>query len=177
MRDLPFDVPEKDIGPPELARIAEAVAKRPELWEDTLRETTSERTYVDVFTNDHLGIWAIAWMDDEHDTGYHDHDRSSGAVYVAKGSIRHEQLRLGRRPTGTAVPEGNGFSFDNTFIHRMRREPDAGPTVTIHAYSPPLTRTGQYAEHEDGLLHRIPTDAEEQLVPHGAGRAHPPRTD
>lgn len=50
----------------------------------------------------------------------------------------------------------------------MRAEPGADPTVTIHAYSPPLTHTGQYAERdEDGLLHRTPTISEEQLVPHG----------
>jgi hypothetical protein len=54
-----------------------------------------------------------------------------------------------------------------TFIHRMRPEPGAGPTVTIHAYSPPLRETGQYAELHDVLLHRVPSDATEQLKPHG----------
>ncbi|MGM1057974.1 hypothetical protein [Saccharothrix sp. Mg75] len=111
------------------------------------------------------GVWAISWMADGHDTGCHHH--SSGAVHVVRGVIRHEQLRLGERPTGDVAPEGHGFHFDNTFIHRVRREPGAGPTVTVHAYSPPLSHTGQYAEHEDGLLHRTPTSSEEQLVPHG----------
>lgn len=165
--DLPFDVPSGEVDAEQLARIAEAVARRPELWEDDLRKTAAERTYADVFNNEHLGVWAVSWMADGHDTGYHDHDRSCGAVHVVKGAIRHEHLRLGERPTGRAVPAGQTFRFDDTFIHRMRREPGAGDTVTIHAYSPPLARTGQYAEHDDGLLHRTPTSSEEQLVPHG----------
>ncbi|GAB2642544.1 cupin domain-containing protein [Kribbella swartbergensis] len=138
------------------------------LWEDKLRQTQDERTYAEVFASEHLGVWAISWMAEDHGTGYHDHDRSRGAVFVAKGTIRHEHLKLGRQPVGRAVPSGETFSFDETFIHGTRREPNAGDTVTIHAYSPPLKETGQYAESEtDGLLHRRPSPVEEQLVPHG----------
>lgn len=46
----------------------------PTLWEDGLRQTTAERTYAEVFTNEHLGVWVISWMADGHDTGFHDHD-------------------------------------------------------------------------------------------------------
>ncbi|WP_156051442.1 cupin domain-containing protein [Allokutzneria albata] len=81
--------------------------------------------------------------------------------------MRHEHLRLGERPVGYAVSAGQGFCFDETFIHRMRKEPGAGPTVTIHAYSPPLSHTGQYGEHDDHRLHRTPTTAEEHLAPKG----------
>ncbi len=165
--ELPFAPPQGRLSPEDLVGIAEAVAARPSLWEQDLEQTTAERTYTDVFTNEHLGVWAISWMADGHDTGFHDHDRSSGGVHVVRGCIRHEHLRMGRRPTGTAVEAGGSFCFDDTFIHRMRPEPGAGPTVTIHAYSPPLRQTGQYGECEDGLLHRTPTAAEEQLKPHG----------
>jgi hypothetical protein len=165
--ELPFEIPRGRLSPEDLAAIAEAVATRPELWEHDLDQTTAERTHSDVFTNEHLGVWAISWMADEHDTGFHDHDRSCGAVHVVRGRIRHEHLRMGERPSGTAAEAGESFCFDETLIHRMRRDPGADPTITIHAYSPPLTQTGQYGECEDGLLHRIPTDAVEQLEPHG----------
>jgi hypothetical protein len=168
MRDhLPFESPDHELSPQELEKIAMTVGQNPSLWEDGLRRTTAERTYTDVFTSEHLGVWAISWMADGHDTGYHDHTTSNGGVYVARGAIRHEHLRLGNRPVGKAVREGETFGFDSTFIHRMRREPGAGPTITVHAYSPPLTDTGQYAEFEDGLLHRHPSPAEEQLKAHG----------
>jgi hypothetical protein len=149
-----------------LGLVARGIARRPELWRPHVVANPEQRHYHRLISEPHMTVWLICWMDG-HDTGYHDHDHSCGAVHVARGCIRHEQLRLGERPTGAAVPAGEGFRFDNTFIHRMRREPGAGATVTVHAYSPPLSHTGQYAEHDDGLLHRTPTSSEEQLVPHG----------
>jgi hypothetical protein len=34
----------------------------------------------------------------------------------------------------------------------------------VHAYSPPLTDSGQYAERDEGLLHRYPSPFEERHV-------------
>jgi hypothetical protein len=46
--------------------------------------------------------------------------------------------------------------------------PGADDTVTIHAYSPPLARTGQYSEgNGDGQLRRLETAAADQLSPRG----------
>lgn len=155
------------MGVEQLREIAVAVGQRPDLWQEQLHQTTADRTYVDVFTNDHLGVWAISWMADGHDTGYHDHDTSRGAVYVAQGVIRHEHLRLADTPVGEPVPAGQTFAFDATVIHRMRREHGAGRTVTVHAYSPPLERTGQYTEDDDAL-HRRSAPSQEQLRPRGS---------
>jgi hypothetical protein len=166
--DLPFHPPTEPVGPDVLADIARRVADRPDLWRDGLDRDRSRRTYSEVHTSEHLGVWAISWMDPGHDTGFHDHDRSRGAVHVAEGTIRHEHLRMDEQPVGSAVPAGEGFRFDETAIHRMRAEPGAGPTVTIHAYSPPLVETGQYGAHDDTLLHRVPSPATEQLRPHGS---------
>ncbi|MFC8791660.1 hypothetical protein [Streptomyces cinereoruber] len=82
-----------------------------------------------------------------------------------RGAIRHERLRLGRRPVGDRVPAGEGFCFDETAVHRMRREPGSGATVTAHAHSPPLGWVGQYGELADHLLNRVPTSSEEHLAP------------
>lgn len=98
---------------------------------------------------------------------------------MARGLIRHEHLRLGARPVGEPVRAGDGFCFDETAIHRMRREPGAALTVAIHAYSPPLVETGQYRQDaRDELLHRVPASAEEQLRPQdfqGDPTGRPPR--
>jgi hypothetical protein len=168
-KQLPFDPPGRLLCPDELFAVASAVGKDPSLWRDELQQTSRERTYADVYTDDHVGVWAISWVVGSHDTGYHDHDRSCGGVYVVCGAIRHEHLRLDDEPTAETVCAGDGFCFDATAIHRMRPEPgDGEPTITVHAYSPPLRHTGQYGRHDDGLLHRVATDATEQLVPHGA---------
>jgi hypothetical protein len=71
---LPFDPPGRTLDGHQLQAIAAKVAAALELWQESLDQTTRERTYVDVFTDEHLGVRAISWMADEHDTGYHDHD-------------------------------------------------------------------------------------------------------
>jgi len=70
---LPFDPPGRTLDGHQLQAIAAKVAAALELWQESLDQTTRERTYVDVFTDEHLGVRAISWMADEHDTGYHDH--------------------------------------------------------------------------------------------------------
>lgn len=95
-------------------------------------------------------MWAISWLADDHDTGYHDYPDGNGTVVVARGAIRHERLRLDGDPEGHAAKAGEAFCFDNTFIHRMRRESGAGETVNIHAYPPPLKRTASTPKPRTG---------------------------
>ena len=76
---LPFSPPRGSVGPDELSEIARCVAEHPRLWEDDLDPDRSTRTYNEVFTSEHLGVWAICWNADDHDTGYHDHGSSCGA--------------------------------------------------------------------------------------------------
>ncbi|WP_334666680.1 cysteine dioxygenase [Streptomyces cyaneofuscatus] len=159
---LPFAPPGRQLDGREPQQLAATVVGAEEAWTDLLEYPTDDRGYAEIFLDEHVGVWVLEWTDDERDTGYHDHDRSAGAVHVARSAISHEHLRLGQRPVGDRVPTGEG-RFDE--IHRMRREPGSGPTVPIHAYSPPLERAGQYGEQEDGLLHRVPTSSEEHLSP------------
>lgn len=164
----PIDLPGRTLTRQELESLVREVAGRPELWERDLDWASGERVYAEVFTSEHVGVWAIGWAAEDHDTGFHDHDTSCGAVCVARGRILHEHLRLGDG-LGTiceAVPEGGTFTFDDTAIHRMRFQPGGPRTVTVHAYSPPLERTGQYDNGDDDILHRLPTSSAEPLRPH-----------
>ena len=54
-------------------------------------------------------------------------------------------------------------------IHRVLHA-GGRPSVTLHAYSPPLTRMGAYEEGEGGILLRHAQPAGEELRPVGAGR-------
>jgi mannose-6-phosphate isomerase-like protein (cupin superfamily) len=57
---------------------------------------------------------------------------------------------------------GETFTVPREAIHRVLHAGD-GPAVTIHAYSPPLNRTGVYRIGEDGELERLPQSVEEEL--------------
>ena len=94
------------------------------------------------------------------DTGFHDHDGSSGVVAVLRGVVREERLCVGGPPISAVYDAGEAFDFGPTDIHRVRHA-GVGPTVTLHVYSPRLSTMGAYEISPDGRLarHRLPEGA------------------
>jgi predicted metal-dependent enzyme (double-stranded beta helix superfamily) len=101
---------------------------------------------------------------DDHDTGFHDHDLSAGAVAVVAGEVAEDRLVLGGEPATCHFTAGGAFSFTAADIHRVRHTGDA-PAVTIHAYSPPLWRMGAYEILPGGELRRHSFSYAEELRP------------
>lgn len=153
-----------DLSGEELLAVATAIAARPELWSHHVHHDPLQRTYEQLLRDVHLDVWLICWSQD-HDTGYHDHDLSGGAVAVAAGAVREERLVLGRpvdEPISRTVAAGSCFEFGASDIHRVLHA--AGePAVTIHAYSPPLVRMGSYAVEPSGQLRRHAVSYETEL--------------
>jgi predicted metal-dependent enzyme (double-stranded beta helix superfamily) len=147
-------------APIELAR---EYASRPELWEHLVRHDPAQRTFELLRDDDEVTAWVICWMDD-HDTGFHDHDVSRGAVAVVQGQVVEERLRLNGPPTERAVGPGESFAFSPDDIHRVRHA-GGPPAVTIHVYSPPLRRQGAYLVEPDGTLRRQALSYVEELRP------------
>lgn len=81
-----------------------------------------------------------------HDTGFHDHGRSSGAAIVVRGHVRADRLRSARMKV---FGPGDLFDFVPGDVHRVRHEGDE-PTVTLHVYSPRLAHVGAWVPDEDG---------------------------
>lgn len=148
---------------PELEALVRDVAGRPELWAADVRHDRDERVYVEIVRDDPVSVWLICWMRD-HDTGFHDHDRSAGAVAVLEGAVREDRLAVGGSPASRVVEAGGAFTFGAADIHRVLHAGD-GPAVTLHAYSPPLARLGAYEIRPDGVLVRHSLPAEEELRP------------
>lgn len=145
----------RDLTTDQLLEVATEVAASPGLWSSHIHHDPAQRTYKELLRDAHLDVWLICWSED-HDTGFHDHDLSSGAVAVAAGMVREERLVLGRpisAPIARMASAGTSFSFGASDIHRVLHAGDA-PAVTIHAYSPPLRRTGAYRVGSDGALER-----------------------
>lgn len=154
------------IAQPDLERLVQDLAGRPEEWEHLIEHRTDARTYAELHRDERVGIWLICWMND-HDTGYHDHDLSSGAVAVTAGAVREERLVLGGPPAARTVAAGGSFTFDPADIHRVSHAGSA-PAVTLHAYSPPLWRMGSYEVLPTGELRRWSLSYAEELRPIGA---------
>ena len=153
----------RDLSGPELEAFVADLAERPEVWIDLVKHDTTQRVYEELLWDEHVTAWLICWMD-EHDTGFHDHDVSSGAVAVVSGAVREERLAI-EGPLRTGVfRAGASFHFSAADIHRVSHA-GSDPAVTLHVYSPPLLRMGAYVIGDDGVLARHPMSYEEELRP------------
>jgi predicted metal-dependent enzyme (double-stranded beta helix superfamily) len=147
----------------ELETFVNELSSHPELWIDLVQHNPTQRVYEELFSDEHLTAWLICWMED-HDTGFHDHDISCGAVAVVSGCVREERLTLDGSPTNKVVRAGESFNFSAADIHRVRHAGD-NPAVTLHVYSPPLLSMGAYVVDENGRLERQTVPSSEELRP------------
>lgn len=147
----------------DLVAFVQGLAGRPEEWRHLVDHDRATRTYSELLRDGDLAVWLICWMD-EADTGFHDHDVSSGAVAVVSGTVREDRLVLGAEPVSRVLGPGSAFSFEASDIHRVSHAGDE-PAVTLHAYSPPLWRMGAYEVRPEGRLLRHSVSYAEELRP------------
>lgn len=137
---------------PALERFAAALAAHPERWGHLVRHADDIRVYEQIVDDAEVNAWIICWSQDQ-DTGFHDHDDSAAAIAVVSGRVREDRLTLGGPPRSRELGPGTTFTVPPVAIHRVLHAGDA-PAVTLHAYSPPLRRTGAYRVGADGQLER-----------------------
>jgi len=146
----------RDLERHELAELATLIGRTPEVWQRHVAHDPGKRYYTQLYRDNHVDIWLICWMDDQK-TGYHDHDVSSGGVYVCEGSLVEDRFRItstGLEHASRIRAAGESFVFDAAYIHGMRHA-GGPPASSIHCYSPPLWRMGYYEEDGQGALSRI----------------------
>jgi predicted metal-dependent enzyme (double-stranded beta helix superfamily) len=140
-----------------------ALAADPEPWRDRVRHDPAQRIFERLHLDDQLEAWLICWMPG-HDTGFHDHDLSSGAVVVVQGAVVEERLRVAGPAAVRRYVPGDVFDFSPAEIHRVVHA-GTTPATTLHAYSPPLRRMGAYRVDPAGALLRHPLGKDEELRP------------
>jgi len=142
----------RDLTGAELRALVAEIAAEPGRWRHLVHHDPATRTYEQLRRDEHVAIWLICWMDD-HDTGFHDHDISCGALAVAQGEIVEERLALDAPPVRRRIGAGQAVDFAPSDIHRVVHG-GGGPAITINAYSPPLWRMGAYETTPTGELRR-----------------------
>ena len=152
----------RPLAPAELVLMVERMWAARELRAPRAEPDATRRTYAALHRDDVVELWAIFWLP-ENDTGCHDHDTSSGAVQVVEGALEEWVLRLAAPERPRRCRAGSSLSFAPSHIHRLTC---AAPRATsIHAYSPPLWRLGQYTLAEDGALRRVSVSYADELLP------------
>jgi len=147
----------------ELHELVSGLASQPRFWEHFVRHDPEARVYEELLRDEHVAVWLICWMED-HDTGFHDHDTSNGALAVARGRVREERLGLNGSAVERELGPGEAIDFAAADIHRVTHA-GGGPAVTINAYSPPLWRMGAYEVKSSGELQRHSISYAEELRP------------
>jgi len=155
-------LPGRDLDKRELLELAASIAADPDSWREHVAFDDDNRHYVSLYRDAHVDVWVLCWTP-RNDTGWHDHDVSSGAVAVAEGALVEHNLAVGVPSLATEVPAGQVFCFGPDHIHRLTGR-DAG-SVSIHTYSPPLWRMGQYTVARNGILRRTSVSYADELRP------------
>ena len=149
------------LTPQQLERFAVDLANAAERWRHLVRHANDVRVYEQIWDDERVNAWLICWSEDQ-DTGFHDHDESAAAIAVISGQVREDRLRLGSPPTSQVIRAGSSFTVPPEAIHRVLHSGNR-PAVTVHAYSPPLVRSGAYRIGEHGELLREVLTVEEEL--------------
>ena len=76
--------------------------------------------------------------------------------------MREERLRSRGPPEVREYGPGETFTIEASEIDRVLHVGDE-PALTVHAYSPPLTRMGAYVVEGDGTLTRHSVTYESEL--------------
>lgn len=144
----------------DLRALVDGLASTPGLWSPRVRHD-DERVFELLWLDERVEVWLICWNGEGHDTGFHDHDISSGAFAVVQGELVEERLTIGRT-IRRRLKRGQSLGFPPSHVHRVHGV-DAMQSVSIHAYSPPLRRLGVYALSDDGALRRESVAATHEL--------------
>lgn len=128
-----------------------------------------DRWYARLYGDEELDVWLISWVPDRS-TELHDHGGSLGALTVLSGALREtrwdgEALRRRR------LVAGDQAAFPLGWVHDVVWAPDrdtsapitigssvAAPTLSVHAYSPPLTAMSYYDVTSRNTLRRKRTE-------------------
>lgn len=137
-----------------------------------------ERWFARIHGDEELDIWLISWVPG-HATELHDHGGSLGALTVLSGSLnefRWDGARLRRR----RLDAGDQAGFPLGWVHDVVWAPRSvegsapvtskgplEPTLSVHAYSPPLTAMSYYEVTDRNTLRRQRTELTDQ--PEGPG--------
>jgi len=156
------ELPGRDLTPEELRALTSSVATDPSRWAHLVGFDDDERVYASLHRDAHVDVWLLCWTP-ANDTGWHDHDISSGAVAVVAGELVENNLAVGAAGVETRVAQGNAFCFGPDHIHRLNGA--VSGSVSVHAYSPPLWRMGQYAVSDEGVLRRVSVSYADELRP------------
>ncbi|GAA5158661.1 MULTISPECIES: cysteine dioxygenase [Amycolatopsis] len=134
--------------PAELAELTRRVAS--ELsgpLHDVLRFDADQRWWARLALTDGVELWLLSWLPGQH-TAPHDHGGAAGSFTVLQGELTEEYRYPGGPIRSRHHVAGAGLGFGAGRAHQVSNTGTA-PAASVHAYSPPLVPTREYASLAD----------------------------
>lgn len=137
LRDLTWTVAAELSGP--LLELAEYVPE--------------QRWWARLALTEGVELWLLTWLPGQR-TNPHDHGGASGAFTVLSGELTEQYRYPGGPIRDLKHALGNAIGFGAGRAHQLGSASTATvPAASVHAYSPPLTPTREYAS-----LHDVPAE-------------------
>ncbi|MGE2689650.1 cysteine dioxygenase [Mycolicibacterium pulveris] len=114
-----------------------------------------DRWFTRLHGDDELDIWLISWVPDRS-TELHDHGGSLGALTVVSGALRETRWD-GAVLRHRRLSAGDQAAFPLGWVHDVVRDASTH-TLSVHAYSPPLTAMSYYDVTQRNTLRRRRTE-------------------
>ncbi len=134
-----------------LTDLVTRVAADPDSWLPRVRLPHGDgRWWTQLSGDGQVDVWLLSWLPGQT-TELHDHGFSAAAFTVVRGLL--DEVRVDDRMRRVTVPRrpGSTVSLRPGVVHDVGGA-GSGPAVSIHGYSPPLTRMTYYdADGHGGL--------------------------
>lgn len=157
----------------QLERLALRIAADRPTWEPLVGVDAHRRRYRLLYEDDRIDVWVLSWMAGQG-TGFHDHDLSGVGLACAQGEVLEKQMLLPSGASSVRMTSGVGRQGPPGYIHSVAHV-GGTPAVTIHAYSPPLVRVGQYRVDDAGILRRSIEHGRQELLDNTIAAIDPER--
>lgn len=157
----------------QLEQLVLAIAADRETWEPLTVVDPHRRRYRLLYEDDRIDVWVLSWMSGQG-TGFHDHDLSGVGLACAQGEVVEKQMLLPTGASAVHMTPGTGRQGPPGYIHSVAHV-EGTPAVTIHAYSPPLERVGQYRVDDEGILRRSIEHGRQELLDNTIAAIDPDR--
>lgn len=169
MSIAPHDRSARTLSRSELVAVTTSAARDVRAGRYAVEADRDHRWHVRLRCDDDVDVWLISWTQDQG-TQLHDHGGSSGAFTVVHG-VLDEAMWASGGLYGEEHGAGATVTFGPHYVHDVRNSRWA-TAVSVHAYSPPLSRMRFYDVEDDRLvqLAEIWTDDPEEPLPEDVER-------
>jgi predicted metal-dependent enzyme (double-stranded beta helix superfamily) len=139
--------------PGRLHRLAQELARRPDLWQPQVQFAHDTRYSVRVAVTGDYEAWLLTWLPGQS-TGLHDHGGSAGAFVVLEGVVDEATLAPARGHGPSALVRrtlkaGRVRAFGEHYVHDVVNTGHA-PAVSLHVYAPALETMRRFVLDEKG---------------------------